>query len=311
MNAATAQRIKNAGKLIKEGKHKEGKAMLKGVGKQLLEGHNDRPASQQPKKPAVATSTTGVAAVTNCSACGKDHTREPAGTECMRAIREARLGKSPIPTNHKAPEGPAAAKKKAEDIDYSADANKSAGSDIRQITLVAEKLLAKIKEFEDKKEMMNKLMEEITLLEQGTLPDMMAASGVETFTLKTGEVITIKPVITASIPTVGGIAKEKDQEKREQMEERRVKAFTFLRKNGAGALIKRTVYVELGKDSDKSAKEAMKALKSLGLKPEQEEGVHAQTLSSWVRERLADGKPVDQDALAVHDFKRAVITAKK
>jgi hypothetical protein len=122
---------------------------------------------------------------------------------------------------------------------------------------------------------------------------------------------TVKPFVSCSLPSESQINKEKDPEKRELMKQRRADGLKFLKENQAAAIIKTSISADLGKDAAAKAIEAVALLKKLGIEAETAVGVHAQTLLSWVKERMAAGKPVDEEAFAIFSGKKAVIEKPK
>ena len=85
--------------------------------------------------------------------------------------------------------------------------------------------------------------------------------------LKDGEAVEIKKVYGASIP--------KDKQEA---------AFTWLRNNGLGDIIKNDITVTFGRGEDNKAAQYAVLAKGQGYEPVQKVGVHPQTLKGVVRE---------------------------
>lgn len=131
------------------------------------------------------------------------------------------------------------------------------------------------------------------------LPGLMAEFGLSEFKLADGSKVTIRPFVKASLPTERAIEQCRDTEQRLAMRHRLQQGFAYLRKHGAGALIKHFLKADFGKDSDATAQAALKTLRKLGVKAELTKGVHPSTLSAWVKERLENGQNVDMQLFAV------------
>lgn len=126
-------------------------------------------------------------------------------------------------------------------------------------------------------------------VEQEDLPDLMQELGLETFKLKSGETIEVKPEVDCGIT-----------------EERRAKAHDWLTTNGFGGLIKTEVVAKFGRDEREAA---VACAEQIG--GEMIERVHPSTLKSFVKEQMAAGKPVPFDLFGVHPYNKVKITAAK
>lgn len=126
-------------------------------------------------------------------------------------------------------------------------------------------------------------------VEQEDLPDLMQELGLETFKLKSGETIEVKPEVDCGIS-----------------EERRAKAHDWLTTNGFGGLIKTEVVAKFGRDEREAA---VACAEQIG--GEMIERVHPSTLKSFVKEQMAAGKPLPFDLFGVHPYNKVKITAAK
>lgn len=120
--------------------------------------------------------------------------------------------------------------------------------------------------------MLNRAKERLKQISEVDIPTLMDSIGMAQFTLRTGVVISVEEVIRASIPKAQSLA-----------------AFAWLRANNSEALIKREVSVSFGKGENDAAEKLLTELSSQGLPVENNESVHASTLSAWVREKLKNG----------------------
>jgi hypothetical protein len=92
----------------------------------------------------------------------------------------------------------------------------------------------------------------------------------------------LKPYYSASLP--------KDEDKREQ-------ALALLKKLNASDLSKTKVEVQFGRGEEKVLRAFGAAMKKLKVGFSAKTGVHASTLTAWVRERFESGKPLAQSDL--------------
>lgn len=115
-------------------------------------------------------------------------------------------------------------------------------------------------------------------LSEETIPSMMQELGITSLDLETGQRITIRPDVYASIPA-----------------DRREEAFQWLASNGFGGLIKVDVEASFGRAEREEAIKLLAELKERGLNVSFEQGVHAQTLKAFLREQLAKAADVPLD----------------
>ena len=132
--------------------------------------------------------------------------------------------------------------------------------------------------------------EHLRRLEEVELPSFMEEVGLLSFTLPTGEKITIKNIVKASIP------KAKKEE-----------ACQWLTDNGFGDLIKSELTLVFGKEELQKAQELSQQLVAMGLKPVLERGVHHTTLSAFVKEQLEQGISMPADLLGIYTGKKALL----
>jgi hypothetical protein len=85
-------------------------------------------------------------------------------------------------------------------------------------------------------------------------------------------------------------------------------AFTWLRNNGLGDIIKNDITVTFGKGEDNKAAEYAVLAKGQGYEPVQKIGVHPQTLKAMVRERLESNQDVPSDLFKPFEGNQTKIT---
>lgn len=132
--------------------------------------------------------------------------------------------------------------------------------------------------------MLKTVNESLHNLTTRTLPDIMRAAGTESFKTTGGVVVKLKPFMSGSIP--------KEEDKRDI-------ALRWLEKNGAKDLIKTEFDVSLGRGQIGDAKKLRAAIGKLGLDYKEKEGVNAQSLYAFARERMKAAEEVPLELLGL------------
>lgn len=131
----------------------------------------------------------------------------------------------------------------------------------QELTKKTEQLLKDVKERE-------------RVLVEETIPGALQELGVKELTLDTGEVISLKQEVYASLT-----------------EERKPAAFKWLDEHKFGGMIKTDLTISYAKADYEEAKEKCKELMDEGLSPTLEQSVHAQTLKAFIKEQIATVDP--------------------
>lgn len=148
-----------------------------------------------------------------------------------------------------------------------------------EIAVLARALIDASGKVEEAENFLKTAKERERLLKEETIPSAMREIGLEKIKLETGETITIKEDVYASIPK---------NNKKEALE--------WLDSNGLGGVIKRDISVLFGRDCDEARiKVLIDFLIENGYEFSQEESVHAQTLKALIREQLAKGSAIPLD----------------
>jgi len=162
-------------------------------------------------------------------------------------------------------------------------------SDLQRVVQLAELLLKLRENVERLETQLENAKKDMRRVEQEDLPDLMQELGLETFKLKTGETVEVKPEVDCGIT-----------------EERRARAHDWLTANGFGGLIKTEVVAKFGRDEREEAVRAANLING-----EMVERVHPSTLKSFIKEQMAAGNPVPFDLFGVHPYNKVKITAAK
>ena len=163
---------------------------------------------------------------------------------------------------------------------------KALSDQVVKLRSLEDNLAAKEKELKD-------LKKDIDLLSGEVIPTMMTEMNVSTLKLADGSAVEVKPVYGASIPS----------DKKEE-------AFTWLRSNGLGDLIKNEITVAFGRNEDNKASEYANLAQGRGFEPIQKLKVEPMTLKALVRERLESGKEMPSDLFNVFAGNRTKLTRK-
>jgi len=155
--------------------------------------------------------------------------------------------------------------------------------------------VTKLQSLEDEIDEQEKKLKELKrnqeLLSGEVIPTMMTEMNISTLKLADGSAVEVKPVYGASIP----VAKKED-------------AFTWLRKNGLGDLIKNEITVAFGRNEDNKAMAYANLAQGQGYEPVQKVKVEPMTLKALVRERLESGQEMPSDLFNVFAGNRTKIT---
>ena len=158
--------------------------------------------------------------------------------------------------------------------------------------------VVKLKNLEDdlveKEKELKELKRHIELVSGEVIPTMMQEMNISTLKLADGSSVEVKPVYGASITTANKEA-----------------AYTWLRENGLGDLIKNEITVSFGRNEDNKASEYANLAKGQGYEPVQKLKVEPMTLKALVRERLESGQEMPSDLFNVFAGNRTKVTRSK
>ena len=139
----------------------------------------------------------------------------------------------------------------------------------------------------DKKSDIEKISGEI-------IPTLLSEMGLSSLKLADGSAVEVKPYYAASIST-----------------KNREAAYSWLRENGLGDIIKNNVTVSFGRNEDNKAADYANLAKGQGYQPTQKLKVEPMTLKALVRERTEAGKEIPADIFNVFVGNRTKITRKQ
>jgi hypothetical protein len=163
--------------------------------------------------------------------------------------------------------------------------------DPKQLTDKVQQLKNLEDEIRNAEEGVKKLKEQSRIISELEIPSMMKEMNITKLKLSDGESVEVGKFYSASIPA------EKQDE-----------AFTWLRNNGLGDIIKNDITVTFGRGEDNKAAQYAVLARGQGFEPVQKIGVHAQTLKALVRERMESGLDVPSDLFKPYEGNRTKIT---
>jgi len=163
--------------------------------------------------------------------------------------------------------------------------------DPKQLTDKVQQLKNLEDEIRNAEEGVKKFKEQARIISELEIPSMMKEMNITKLKLSDGESVEVGKFYSASIPA------EKQDE-----------AFTWLRNNGLGDVIKNDITVTFGRGEDNKAAQYAVLARGQGFEPVQKIGVHAQTLKALVRERMESGLDVPSDLFKPYEGNRTKIT---
>ena len=149
-------------------------------------------------------------------------------------------------------------------------------------------------EVKDDEEALKRKKQQIDKISGIAIPEIMQAMKLKTMKLSDGSGIEIKEIYSATIPS-----------------DRKEGAFTWLRENGLGDLIKNEVTVAFGRNEDIKASDYATFAKGQGYEPVQKLKVEPMTLKALVRERVESGQDMPSDLFNMFTGSRTKITRNK
>ncbi len=173
--------------------------------------------------------------------------------------------------------------------------------DPKQLTDKVEQLKNLEDEIENAEQSISKLKEQAKAISEFEIPEMMKEMNITKLKLTDGESVEVRNFYSASL-SQGKKESDSDYAARKQQ------AFTWLRNNGLGDIIKNDITVTFGKGEDNKAATYAVLARGQGYEPVQKEGVHTQTLKALVGERVESGLDVPSDLFKTYVGNRTKIT---
>ena len=165
---------------------------------------------------------------------------------------------------------------------------------IRSLADQVEKLNSLQQRIELQEDNLKSTKKEFDHLSGEVIPTMMAEMGLSHLKLMDGSSVDVKPNYSASISIAN-----------------REKAFTWLRDNGLGDIIKNEILVSFGRNEDNKAADYAALAEERGFQPTQKLKVEPMTLKALVRERIEAGKEMPTELFNVFVGNKTTIKRKQ
>ena len=165
---------------------------------------------------------------------------------------------------------------------------------ISSLATQVKKLKALEDEIKNDEELMKKKKKNLEQISGELIPTLLSEMGLSSLKLSDGSSVDVKPHYSASISVSN-----------------REKAYSWLRQNGLGDIIKNEISVSFGRGEDNKAAEYANLAKGQGFQPTQKLKVEPMTLKALVRERIEAGKQVPTDIFNVFVGNRTIIKRKQ
>lgn len=165
-------------------------------------------------------------------------------------------------------------------------------NEVKEIAALAERQTNQQAHVDWMEEALKQAQADLRKTQEVDLPAAMQQAGVSEIKLSTGEKITIKDDVYASIPK----------------DERGELAYTWLRNNGFGDVIKNEVKVAFGRGEEEQAAALLAECKVNGWNNASFAAtVHSSTLKALIREQLAKGKDFPMELFGAMPVSKAII----
>ncbi len=162
--------------------------------------------------------------------------------------------------------------------------------EVKEISQACTKLTSQNKKVEDLQNLLKEEQEEARRLSEEVIPTLMQQAGVSSIKLEDGSSVTVSPYYYAKIP-----------------EDKKHDAYSWLRDNNFGDLIKNNVSVSFGKGEDSNAVNLKSELEAKGLVVDQKQDVHWQTLRGFVKEQIEKNKTIPSETFGLYIANRTKI----
>ena len=165
---------------------------------------------------------------------------------------------------------------------------------INSLATQVKKLKALEDEIKNDEELIKKKKKNLEQISGELIPTLLSEMGLSSLKLSDGSSVDVKQHYSASISVAN-----------------REKAYSWLRQNGLGDIIKNEISVSFGRGEDNKAADYANLAKGQGFQPTQKLKVEPMTLKALVRERIEAGKQVPTDIFNVFVGNRTIIKRKQ
>ena len=164
---------------------------------------------------------------------------------------------------------------------------KSLADQVKKLRDLEDQIKAEEKALKDKEKEIERISGEV-------IPTLLSEMGLSSLKLADGSAVDVKPYYAANISL-----------------KNRESAYSWLRQNGLGDIIKNEISVSFGRGEDNNAAEYANLAKGQGFQPTQKLKVEPMTLKALVRERIENGLEMPMDIFNVFVGNRTKLTRKQ
>ena len=164
---------------------------------------------------------------------------------------------------------------------------KSLADQVKNLRNLEDEVKTVEESLKDKKKELERISGEV-------IPTLLSEMGLSSLKLADGSAVDVKPYYAANISV-----------------KNREAAYSWLRSNGLGDIIKNEITVSFGRNEDNKAAEYANLAKGQGYQPTQKLKVEPMTLKALVRERIENSKDMPMDIFNVFVGNRTKITRKQ
>lgn len=163
-------------------------------------------------------------------------------------------------------------------------------AEITEIAALAEQQLRQTATVEKLEEALKMAQAALRQTQEVDLPNAMQQAGVSEIKLPSGQKISIKDGITASVPKAN-----------------KLEVCAWLREHGFGDIVSEDVTVSFGRGEEEQARDTANRLRALGLRPELTTDVNTARLKALITEQMARGIEVPLELFGAQTWTKAVI----
>ena len=164
---------------------------------------------------------------------------------------------------------------------------KSLANQVKKLRDLEDQVKAEEQALKDKEKEIERISGEV-------IPTLLSEMGLSSLKLADGSAIDVKPYYSANISL-----------------KNRESAYSWLRQNGLGDIIKNEISVSFGRGEDNKAAEYANLAKGQGFQPTQKLKVEPMTLKALVRERIENNLEMPMDIFNVFVGNRTKLTRKQ
>lgn len=170
------------------------------------------------------------------------------------------------------------------------------------ISELADKICLQINEIETLEERLKtlKFEKEESIKQMAEILDTAGYAVGSKIFLKNGRQMNLKAYLQASLPSQSAIDACKDENKRQELEDKKTQGLKWLDENGMGDIIKNNIIAVLPRGSNEIAKEIASYLSEKQVSFVKDESVHYQTLLATIKGALKDGMNVPFDVFSIN-----------